>query len=495
MLRSSLIAAGAVILGGAAVAQQVETDIHAIKGPVKDGGIYHVATGTWTRNVPAGVNLGPDTVYNNTANMNAFTSGAIASVTASFDFVMAGRIPSTSGGAGANRDNYNINGVEIGYCIGDDAPATGPLDVAITIYDTYDACTDPAGYNVAGGFIGTGLPGTDPAILAMGYFTCWTVQFDLTGAEFCLLGDGDGVFDNDLAFDSFGFGMEFDPGGLGGYVGAVTVGPLLCGDRNWTAQAAGEILPGTPGGGGGNTYYGPAETCVPALGGENSSGYDTDDLWWTGDRSSAGAAAGCYWFGGYANTGGCNADGTQVGTNPAANMYALLSADSTTNCVPGGGGGTGVPFCDPADNNSTGFPAVLSGAFGSGVGSDLHLEATQGPNAQFGYFLVGTGVSDPGLALSNGHLCLSVTGGNVFGRYNVPGGALNSVGSFDAGGVLQNLVGTSGVGSGYDVPVTVPITGSPAIVAGATWHFQLWYRDGAAGAGTSNFSNGLSVTF
>ncbi|HRV82677.1 MAG TPA: hypothetical protein P5218_14675, partial [Planctomycetota bacterium] len=124
-------------------------------------------------------------------------------------------------------------------------------------------------------------------------------------------------------------------------------------------------------------------------------------------------------------------------------------------------------------------------------GSGLHLEANQGPPTQFGYFLVGTAVSDPGLVVSQGRLCLSVVGGNSFGRYNVPG-ALNSVGQFDAGGVLQNFVSTSTVGSGYDVPVTVPIAGSPQIMAGQTWHFQLWHREDA---GFSNFSNGLSVTF
>jgi len=58
--------------------------------------------------------------------------------------------------------------------------------------------------------------------------------------------------------------------------------------------------------------------------------------------------------------------------------------------------------------------------------------------------------------------------------------------------VLQNQVGTSTVGSGFDVPATVPITGSPTISAGSTWHFQLWHREAA---GASNFSNGLSVTF
>ncbi|MEZ6005505.1 MAG: hypothetical protein R3F33_15120 [Planctomycetota bacterium] len=153
-------------------------------------------------------------------------------------------------------------------------------------------------------------------------------------------------------------------------------------------------------------------------------------------------------------------------------------------------------FCDPANNNSTGAPVVLSGSMGSGVGSGLHLEATGGPTSEFGYVLVGTAPETVApLAISDGLLCLSTAAPNQLGRYNIVGTDMSSVGSFDASGVLQNLVGTSAVGSGYDVASTLPLTGTPTIMAGETWHFQLWYRDGAAGTGHSNFSNGLSVTF
>ncbi|MEZ6005122.1 MAG: hypothetical protein R3F33_13140 [Planctomycetota bacterium] len=166
---------------------------------------------------------------------------------------------------------------------------------------------------------------------------------------------------------------------------------------------------------------------------------------------------------------------------------------TSSSAAAGCGGGAFSTYCDPARRNLTGSPAVLAGSFGSGVGSDLHLEATQGPNLEFGYFLVGTGFSDPGLALpQGGHLCFDLSGA---GRYNVAGGALSSIGRFDAAGVLQNLVGTSTVTSGFDVPTTLPLTGSPTIMSGDTWYFQLWYRDTPAGAGSANLSNGLAVTF
>jgi len=156
----------------------------------------------------------------------------------------------------------------------------------------------------------------------------------------------------------------------------------------------------------------------------------------------------------------------------------------------------GTPVCSPMDMNSTGQSTSMTGTFGSGVGSGLHLEVTNGVPGEFGYFLIGTGANDPGIVLSNGRLCLAITGGNQFGRYNF-GTATNSIGQFGPAGVMQNLVGTatSSGGTGFDVPTQNPISGQPAIAAGSTWHFQLWHRDTPAGAGTSNFSNALSVMF
>ncbi|MCB9913069.1 MAG: hypothetical protein H6827_08755 [Planctomycetes bacterium] len=153
----------------------------------------------------------------------------------------------------------------------------------------------------------------------------------------------------------------------------------------------------------------------------------------------------------------------------------------------------GIPFCDPADLNSTGLPAEISANFGSGVGSGLHLEATQGVPGEFGYFLIGTGVTDPGLPISDGHLCLAISGVDAYGRYNVIGGDLDSIGQFDTSGILQNNSNTSTTGSGYDVPLDIPIPGYVMILSGETWNFQLWYRDD--NTGISNFSNGLTVQF
>lgn len=157
-------------------------------------------------------------------------------------------------------------------------------------------------------------------------------------------------------------------------------------------------------------------------------------------------------------------------------------------------GELGTAFCQPANANCNGVPTLLTGN-GMACCVGLHLEAVQGPPSQFGYFLVGNASSDPGITISRGRLCLATSGGNTIGRYNVGGTTLSSIGAFDAAGVLQNLVGTSQQGSGFDVPATLPFVGSPTILMGSTWHFQLWHRDPCPTAGQSNFSNGLSVVF
>jgi len=167
------------------------------------------------------------------------------------------------------------------------------------------------------------------------------------------------------------------------------------------------------------------------------------------------------------------------GTPLNCNTYDLVLA------VAGPGGP--VLFCNPANPHSGGAFATLAASDLSGPGL-YHLEASNGPEDQFGYFLVSAGFNDLGVSVSDGRLCLQAP----IGRYSpAAGGALNSIGRFDVGGVFQNLGGTSSVGSGFDVPSTLPDPPGGVIGAGDTWHFQLWYRDGVG----SNFSDGVSVTF
>ena len=196
-----------------------------------------------------------------------------------------------------------------------------------------------------------------------------------------------------------------------------------------------------------------------------------------------------------------NSTGASVDVVLEVDVFDSTASDCNTYDMMIAGGGCDVPvgtaFCDPGNNNSTGFPTVLAGSapagtLGAPAVTDLHLEATSGPAGQFGYFLIGTTFSDPGLTVSQGRLCLSFSGGGVLGRYNIPG-TRNSLGVFDAGGVMQNLSGTSASGSGFDVPVDSPLPGSPTIMG--------WGKRTTSNCGTvtsralRNFSNGLTVTF
>ncbi len=156
-----------------------------------------------------------------------------------------------------------------------------------------------------------------------------------------------------------------------------------------------------------------------------------------------------------------------------------------------GTGETGIRFCDPMDQNSTGLPTILTGNIGSGSGSGLHLEAAQGPPGEFGYLLVGGGFTQPGVSLGDGRLCLTGGPNQVFGRYN-SSGIQNSLGVFDGLGAFISLGNPPPGGTGYDIPAQLPVTGLPQIQTGETWHFQLWHRDIPS---SSNLSNGLSVQF
>ena len=135
----------------------------------------------------------------------------------------------------------------------------------------------------------------------------------------------------------------------------------------------------------------------------------------------------------------------------------------------------GAPYCDPNNPNSTGLPAVLEG-HGSDVAADnaLILHAYQLPPNQFGYPLISaTQTSAP---VGSGILCL----GNPIGRF--PSYIFNSGAGGDSGLIKLDL-------SNLPNPV-----GGGSVMAGDTWNFQIWYRDGNPGP-TSNFTNGVSVLF
>ncbi len=134
----------------------------------------------------------------------------------------------------------------------------------------------------------------------------------------------------------------------------------------------------------------------------------------------------------------------------------------------------GTNYCGPAVPNSTGMSAQID-AFGSGMaGESLTLAADSMPTDQFGFFLVATGQGMMMPANSNGMLCL----GTNMGRFN----QTNEIRNSGMDGAFRLVVD----------PDVLPFTPTVAAQSGQTYHFQAWFRENG---GTSNFTDGVSVTF
>ena len=455
MLRSSLIAASSFALMASAAAQtpQQINSTHKVPGAVKHAGIYHVATGTWTRTGGGAVsNFGAsDIVYSNTATSGYFTSAGgnagFASGSENFD---EGGLPGTTNGnpftgAGPNRDEYKINLLSYGYC---DLSAPAPSGWTFNFYESYDPCT----VNVS--------PDASRTVTGFPAGGCWTIDIDLTGNEFCLGADGGALapgWDNDPDFDSFGWSLTYAG------TGAAAAGPLLVGDpvaTDPTYIAGGLPLDGS------NTYYGAVSACN-SLG----TGYLTRDFWWLEDPT--GASSNCYFFGGYSNNNGCGGP-----SNPYASFYMEMLA------APGSCGAPtiGTIYCN-SNVNSTGVNTSMSllGS-ASAAANDLTMAAGNLPNNTFGFFLYsGTQgfAANPGG--SQGNLCL----GGAIGRFQGPG----QIKSSGAGSEIT----LSAAAGEWDLASLPAPTGSTAAMAGDTANFQAWHRDSSGGVAVSNFSDGITV--
>ncbi|MDG1491146.1 MAG: hypothetical protein P8R43_04590 [Planctomycetota bacterium] len=142
-------------------------------------------------------------------------------------------------------------------------------------------------------------------------------------------------------------------------------------------------------------------------------------------------------------------------------------------------GGIGVNYCT-ANPNSTGATGSISATGSDQVGlNDLTLTAGDLPTNSFGFFLASqtqSQVANPGGRA--GSLCL----GGAIGRYVGPGQVLNA--------------GSTGAFSlALDLANTPQPTGTVAVQPGDTWNFTTWHRDAVAGTTTSNFTDGLEITF
>ena len=197
------------------VLSQHRAHARPLPGPVKDAGVYHLATDTWTR---AGnhENLGPKVLYCNTASTGFFGGMGIA---ADLVWTDEGRIPSSGGHPNAKSDSYLVNGFSFAYC---SSVAGNPQQGSVLFYECYAGCTDPQSLSAVASFPFT-VPGGGSTS------ACWIAAFDLTGTllEFQLSGDCDGTFHGTSALDNFGWTLILEDQGSGGFNG-----PTLTGDPN-----------------------------------------------------------------------------------------------------------------------------------------------------------------------------------------------------------------------------------------------------------------------
>ena len=153
--------------------------------------------------------------------------------------------------------------------------------------------------------------------------------------------------------------------------------------------------------------------------------------------------------------------------------YAIIACNVTTFTL-------GSNYCSPAVANSTGNPGVIS-AEGSPSASanNVTLTVSDLPANAFGFFLTSqttANVANPGG--SQGNLCL----GGAIGRFVGPGQIKNS----GPGGTFSLML---------DLTQQPSPTGSVSVQPGESWNFQAWHRDAVGGSVTSNFTNGLTISF
>ena len=58
-------------------------------------------------------------------------------------------------------------------------------------------------------------------------------------------------------------------------------------------------------------------------------------------------------------------------------------------------------------------------------------------------------------------------------------------------GIVSSAQGTASLPRDHTAP-PLPLAG---VDPGETWNYQAWYRDAVSGSATSNFTDGLSITF
>jgi hypothetical protein len=336
MRSPSLLAVVLLALGSAVHAQEdLRARLNPITAPIRHAGVYHVASGTWTRGGSLANAVGPDVVYNNTCAPHYATGMSCSSQR----FQHRNRLPSPSSPTSDSvfygttnfahrydsrpgcREEYTIDGFQVGYC----SSHAGTVDWEYGFASSYSVC-GAADLVPQSTILVTGLPGGTPA----GVQVCWTIDIDvsgLPGGGFALSADGDGTYDGD-ASDTFGWSMRVPSLVISG-----ETGPIIAGDVSWT----------------GGPTTGPLEPCtgtdgtiwdVPVDLGEAGTGMSSPNFFRISGMPPCPESPGCFFFGG----------------NPHGDFFLKLYADTQCQakepplilfCAPGVAGIVTCPCGNP----------------------------------------------------------------------------------------------------------------------------------------------------
>jgi hypothetical protein len=423
----------------------IDARLRPIPSAPRDGGIYHVATGTWTRNASI-ASLGPDRIYVNTCPTTYYFALSGDTV------IDEGRLPSPSSPTNLNSrpgcaTSYDIEGFEFAYCT--DTPN---VTWSCSFLPTYVPCASATGLTPAASFNLAGLPSTTTS----GVSLCWIVQIDVAGppptaTPFTMPADGDGTFNTPP--DSFGWSIRCD---LIGAAGTGT-GPVFAGDPN--------VCTGIDG----TRWDSGAPPAWPNNLTENGTGMGAADQF----RIENGPTTpSCYFF----------------GHSPYFFSFHLVLFSDACSAIP-----VGLPFCF-GDGTATACPCGNTGGAGRGCAGSVNplgallrasgdaslsldtllLRGSDMPNATCLYF--------QGTSQENGG------SGSVFGDgLRCAGGLVTRL------GIKLNLAN----GSSYPAATDPPIHVQGNVTQPGVRTYQVWYRNAAAFCtpATFNLSNGVLIAW
>jgi hypothetical protein len=455
MLSLALRAVSLSILVGLPAAAQSDPTIaqraRPIVAPVRDAGIYHLATGTWTRKSSQAA-IGIDVIYDNTCSSPYYSPLTVDT------FVDEGRIPSPSGPTDlqnrpGTQTSYAISGFQIAYCT--DQPTMGAYNVAF--FESYAACTSVIGVTPAAAFALTGLPGGGTA------GACWIVTIDLDSPPqtaslvFPMQADGDGTYNGPSTNDLFGWSMSSTTPGT-------ATGPIIAGDFNTCLGYDGTRWDSV-------VNYAEAGTGMSSL----------DQF-----RIESGATPpGCYFFGGNPFASFHLELYSTVCSNQLAGTIFCCGNGSGTQCPCGNNSVPVSPGNCGGCNNSLGLGGRLRGTTGTPCGPPIApgpsisndtvtLFGNQMPNASALYF--------------QGTTQLAGGAGIVFGDgLRCAGGVVIRLGT------KTNVAGASQYPGVGDLPVSV----KGGVTLPGVRMYQVWYRNAAAFCTTSTFNltNGYQIAW